>query len=176
MKKKTMEQEINNSINAFFDNEEVGENKLSHIKNTSLLANEPKGISTEKADTLVKILKTVFLFLPGAFFLYFSSIFFLYAFFIGKTSFLEFGFGFLLSLISVFMIMFGIGKIKDSKYLLIPTSICAISFILFLVSLLLPETFQVKLLFEYSAYLFPLILITPFLTKSLIDKKKITRY
>ena len=171
IKKTKVEQRIENSLNAFFGNESIfEENKLSHSDNTSLLKNQPEDVFTKKADAFTKILKTIFLFLPGAFFLYFSSIFFLYAFFVGKTSLFDLGFGLILWTASVLITVFSIGKIIETKYLLIPASICAVSFIFFISSLFLPEAMQVKFLFEYSAYLFPIVLIAPFLVKSSIDK------
>ena len=175
MKKTTIDQRIENSINDFFSSENIsGGDKLSCTNNASFLRNEPKVIFTEKTDTFVKILKMILLFLPGAFFLYFSSIFFLYAFFISKMSVLDFGFGFALWVLSAVMTIFGFGKITSLKNLLIPASICALSFILFMGSLFLPETVQVKFLFEYSAYLFPVVLIAPFLAKFLVDKIEVS--
>jgi len=40
----------------------------------------------------------------------------------------------------------------------------------FLISLLLPDLTQIGFLFVYSAYLFPLVLVSPYLTKKMIDK------
>ncbi len=171
MKKKTIEQRINNSINVFFDeSQNFGENKLSYVNNVALAKDESKTTFTEKADGFGKILKTVFIFLPGAFFLYFISIFFLYAFFIDKTNLLNFGFGLMFWVVSALMTMFGIGDIKKLRSLWIPASVCAVSFAPFVISLFLPSSMQTKFLFEYAAYFFPLVLIVSYLTKTLIDK------
>ena len=171
MKKKNIGQRINNSFNAFFDEtQDFGEIQLSYANNAQLAKNESEIAFTGKADNFVKILKAVFIFLPGAFFFYFTSIFFLYTFFVDKTSLLNFGFGGMFWILSALMIVFGIGDVKKLKSLLIPASISAISFSLFLISLLFPESGQVKFLFEYSVYLFPLVLIVPYLTNNLINR------
>lgn len=170
MKKPTVEQ-LENPLNVFFgDEERRGVNELARTADAPLLRNEPDVVADGKASAFVKALKMAFVFLPGAFFLYFSTIFFLYAFFVTKISMSGFGYGSALWASSALMVVFGIGSIENLKSLLLPASTCATAFILFMASSLLPETAQTKLLFEYAVYLFPAALIAPILVKSLIDK------
>lgn len=172
MNRPTIEQQIDNSIDSFFDAPEIdpGENQLVFASSSSLSKAAEQDVSAHPGDTLVKVLKTTFIFLPGTFFLYFSSVFFLHAFFIAKLSMLDFAFGIFLWLVSALMTMFGIGELHSRRSLYVPGSICGIAFAIFLVSLLFSEAAQIAVLFEYSAYLFPLVLITPYVTKKFIDK------
>lgn len=111
-----IEQQIEDSLNSLFGNEEsLGGHKPVYASDSSLLKNEPEVMFSEKANAFFKILKMVFLFLPGAFFLYFSSIFFLYAFFVTKTSILDFGFGLALWALSVFMLYSASERLKTSN-------------------------------------------------------------
>jgi hypothetical protein len=172
MKRTTIERRVKNSVTAFFATEEENLNgsQLSFADECSLLSPGPATGFNEKGDTFLKILKQIFLFLPGAFFLYYGSTFFLYACFITKLNMFGFGSGLVGLAVSSFMTVFGIGSIKNFKHLTIPASICAVSFLVFILSLLLSsEATQVKFLFEYSVYLFPLVLITAYSVKKLAD-------
>lgn len=171
--KKVLESQIANQKTPFFDHwRHFEKGEVSRVNQNSLLGNEDKLASDEKKAILVTVLKTIFIFLPGAFFLYFDSIFLLYTFFIDKTSLFDLGFGFVWLTGSALMTVFGIGNIRKAKHFLIPASILAISFTVFMISNILPDSIQTKVLFEYSAYLFPLVLTIPYLTKVLIGKEE----
>jgi hypothetical protein len=172
MKKTTFERRVENSVAAFFATDEnAASSSLCLADESALLRQERVASFNEKGDTLLKILKQVFLFLPGAFFLYFGTTFFLYAYFVTKLDLFGFGSGFVGLLISSLMTVVGIGSIKNLKHFSIPASICAFSFLVFMLSSLLStETTQAKFLFDYSIYLFPFVLISAFLVRKLADK------
>lgn len=177
MKKTKLERRVNNAVEAFFRTEEDNSDggRLSFVGESSLLREQAREQAVadfdKKGDALLKILRQIFLFLPGALFLYFISMFFLYACFVTKLDMFGFGPGLIGLVVSSFMTVLGIGSIKNLKYLTIPASICACSLLVFMLSLLLPsEGTRVKFLFEYSVYLFPVVLITAFSVKRWVEK------
>ena len=115
-------------------------------------------------NVFLKLIKTLFLFLPGAFLLYFTSIFFLFAFFVDKMSMLSFNPG--LWLLGVLMTVVGSNGLKSWKGFLIPAAIYSMSFFVFLLSFAFSGIDQVKFLFEYSIYFFPIILIAAYLVQN----------
>ncbi len=166
MKKTKFDQRINNAFTAFFDDdqENFGENSLTFAPDSALLKPEPAAQFNEKGDRLVKILKRVFLFLPGALYLFF-----------GTLSILSFEFLWnpltilVVFLIGSFMTIFGIGNLKSPKHLAIPLSIVVVGIAAFG---LFSTLGGLKYVFEYGIYFFPLALIAPVLAKSLVDDKK----
>jgi len=76
MKKTKLKHRIDNAVNAFFDNnrEIYVENNLTFASDSALLKQETAARFNEKADVLVKILKRTFLFLPGAFYLFYGML------------------------------------------------------------------------------------------------------
>lgn len=173
MKKTDLRRRIDNSIEAFFRDPEdaSGAGGLSLVGETSLRRQEAESDLNKRAGVLTKVLRRIFLFLPGAFFLYFASLFLLYACFVTGLDILGFGPGFVGLVVSSFMTVVGIGSVKDSKHLTIPASIFACSLLVFMVSLLLPAgPTRATFLFEYSAYLFPFVLLTAFGVRRWVEK------
>jgi len=166
MKKTKIKQRIDNAVNAFFDHdqENFGENSLTFASDSALLKPEPAEQFNEKGDRLVKTLKRVFLFLPGALYLFFGTLSILsFEFLWNPLTFL------VVFLIGSFLTIFGIGNLKNPKHLVIPLSIVAVGIITFW---LFSTLGNLKFVFEYGIYFFPLALIAPVLAKSLVDDKK----
>ena len=165
MKKTKLKHRIENAVNAFFENdrENYVENRLTFAGNSALLKQETAVRFNEKGDVLVKILKRTFLFLPGAFYLFFGtlSVFAFDVIQIQPIAILP------MFLIGGFMTIFGIGNIKNPKHLAIPLSICAVGTAAFAFFSMFDG---IKSVFEYGIYFFPLSLIAAFLAKSLVDK------
>ena len=164
MKKTKFKQRVKNAASAFFENEREnsGEESLSFANDSALLKQETVERINEKGDVLVKILKRTFLFLPGAFYLFFGTLSALsFEFFWSPQSILT------VFLVGSFMTIFGLGSLKNPKHLLIPLSIVAVGIAAF-------EIFSaigsLQCVFKYGIYFFPLALILPFLAKSLADK------
>lgn len=164
MKKTKIKHRIGNAVNAFFDNDRKNydENSLSFACHSGLLKQETIGRVNEKGDALVKILKRTFIFLPGVFYLFF-----------GVLSIFSFDFlwnpltALAVFLIGSFMTIFGIGNLKNPKHLAIPLSISAVGIAVFSVFSMFGD---IKYVFEYGIYFFPLALIAPLLAKSWVDK------
>lgn len=163
MKKTKLKHRIENAVNAFFDDREnYDENGLIFVADSRLQKRETTARAKEKGDVLVKILKRAFIFLPGALYLFFGTLTIFSFDFLWNPA-----LAVLVFLIGSFMTIFGIGNLKNLKYLAIPLSICAIS----LAAYAIFSTFGgLKSVFEYGIYFFPLALISSFLVKSLIDK------
>lgn len=164
MKKTKIQQRVKNAVNAFFDNdaEDFGENGLSYARDSALLKQETAAALDEKGDVLVKILKRTFVFLPGALYLFFGTLsVFSFDFFRHPMTILA------VFLIGSFLTIFGIGSLKNPKHLAIPLSIVAVGIITFG---LFSTLGNLRFVFEYGIYFFPLALIAPFLAKSLVDK------
>ena len=167
MKKTKIDQRINNAFSAFFehDQENSGENNLAFAHDSALVMQEPAAQFDEKGDRVVKILKRTFLFLPGAFYLFFGTLMaFSFEFFRDKPLSLLAAFA-----IGSFMTVFGVGSLKNQKHLAIPVSIVAVASAAFAFFSTLGN---LRTVFEYGIYFFPLALIAALLAKSLADDKK----
>ncbi len=165
MKKTKIEQRVKNAVNAFFDHdqENFAEDSLILAGDSTLLKPEMAARINEKGDLLVKILKRAFLFLPGAFYLFFGTISVLsFEFFWDKPWAILAAF-----LIGSFMTIFGIGNIKNPKHLMIPLSIVAVGMTAFL---LFSTLGNLKYVFAYGIYFFPIALVVSFLAKNLADQ------
>jgi len=121
-------------------------------------------------DKLIQILKSTFLFLPGAFFLFMMSSFTFFLFFDMDMSLFEVARILPWLIVPAFMVMFGMSDVKNPKNLFIPLSIVALGFIAYLVSALFGDGMDPKFLIKYSPYLFPMVLATPFLIKNLLSE------
>src|SRR5688572_21824930 len=164
MKKTKLKQRINNAVNAFFENdhEQFEENSLSFAADSALLKQEAAAPFFEKGDIFVKILKRTFLFLPGAFYLFFGTIsVFLFEVWSNPPAVLA------AFLIGSFMTIFGIGNIKNPKHLFIPLSIVAVAIFAFS---FFSVVGNIKYIFEYGIYFFPMALIASVLAKNWADK------
>ncbi len=164
MKKTKIKDRFENAVNAFFaEDERLDQNSLMSAADSRLFKQETALRMSEKGDILVKILKRTFLFLPGAFYLFFGtlSVFAFDVIQIQPLAILP------IFLIGGFMTIFGIGNIKNPKHLAIPLSISAIGIAAYAVFSILGGE---KAVFHYGIYFFPLALIVPFLAKGLVDK------
>lgn len=142
---------------------------LTYRSNTDL--SKTKETSAESnGDNWLKIIKGLFLFLPGAFLLFMSSTFLFEAFFSMNLDFVQVLSAMPWMLLWGFMVLFGIGDVKNPKHLAIPFSIVAISLAVFLISYLLGDSSKSWFLSYYSIYLFPLVLIAPLLVKNMISE------
>ena len=165
MKKTKIQQRIKNAVNAFFDNEQenFGENSISFVNDSAVLKRETDALFSEKGDLLIKMLKRTFIFLPGAFYLFFGTIYVVFfEYFPENPRSVLAAF-----LVGSFMTIFGIGNIKNLKHLAIPLSIVAVGITTFSLFSMLGI---LKYIFEFDIYVFPIALIAPFLAKSLVDK------
>lgn len=183
MKKVATETRLETSYASFFEPESSADNQnLDFINKHEILNNE-----SIKPNPLLKLLKQIFFFLPGAFLLYLISfigtIILIYSF-SAQGSIEIFGIRsvplqmiifLIIASLGAFMTWFGLGDIKNKKHLGIPTSIIITSGIIALVSIFFGDVLGFAGLFDvmnyYFIYLFPLILVVPILVKGWVDRK-----
>jgi uncharacterized membrane-anchored protein len=146
--------------------------------NEELILRENTGVLTldylEKSngDMWISLLKQVFLFFPGTLLLFMTSGFIFDAYFSGIIDFMFVIGGLPWILMYSFMMIFGIGDIKNPKHLAIPLSVVSVSLLIFLISTFLPDSLHNKFLYEYSIYLFPIALILPNFVKNVIEESE----
>jgi uncharacterized membrane-anchored protein len=149
-----------------------------NFANEELVVRENTGVLTldyqtkSNGDTWISLLKQVFLFFPGTLLLFMSSGFIFDAYFSGMVDIMFVIGGLPWILMYSFMIIIGIGDIKNPKHLAIPLSVVLVSLFIYLISTILPDSLHNKFLYEYSIYLFPLALITPFFVKNTIEESE----
>lgn len=163
MNKTKFDRRLDDAANLFFDHEQgnFGDDRLSFARAAAL---EPAAAATpgEKGDALVKGLKRVFIFFPGALYLFFGTVSvltfdFLWNPFAVSTIFL----------IGALMTVFGLGSLKNPKHLAIPLAIVAVGGAAFA---FFSAIGGLRYVFAYDVYFFPLALVAAFLVKSLGDE------
>lgn len=187
MKKTKLDTKSEIFDDAFFDNENWDKNDaLNFAGDTKLSENEKDDGFIPIRKPFVGILKQAFLFLPGAFLLFFMSfgaaiIFMEIAVYGRALKSLPDDFPFQFALIGLIifagtlMTWFGLGDIKNRKHFAIPASLIVTGATIGAIVKALSKISDLadKMLddFYYLIYLFPLALIIPILAKSIIDRK-----
>ena len=117
MKKTTLTDDPPRDFQTFFDEEFLAANPLAVRENAALLPNDSVSKSDSLLDSSLAIVKWLFLYLPGAAAVHLVLMGLALAAFYGDW-FIELFLG-MLGILSVaaFMIMFGLGKLRDLKYL-----------------------------------------------------------
>jgi hypothetical protein len=167
MNKTKIDQRINHVFNTFtaHDRESFGEDGLTFAPDAAVLKAAPAATRIEKGDRLLKILKRTFVFLPGAFYLFYGTISILSFMFLRDQPWAIL----VVFLIGSFMTIFGIGSLRNPKHLAIPVAIVAVAVAAFGVFGTLGN---LGFVFKYGVYFFPLALIAAFLAKSWGDDRK----
>jgi len=187
MRKVKLDTKSEKSADASFDRENPDENealsfagraKMSEIKRNEGFADEP--------NPFVKLLKQIFLFLPGTFLLFFMSfgaaiIAMEIVVFRRPLETLPDDFPFQFALIGLIILLgtlmtwFGLGDIKNRKHFAIPASLMITGATL---GAVVKATASLSDLadrmldnFSYLIYLLPLALIIPILAKGIVDRK-----
>jgi len=187
MRKVKLDTKSEESADAFFNNEIPAKNEaLSFVGSVEMSEIEADKVFTDKNKSFIKLLKQVFIFLPGAFLLFFMS-------FGAAIIFMEivvyrraletlpddFPFQFaligLIILVGTFMTWFGLGDIKNRKHFAIPASLIVTGAIIGAVIKVAASIFDLadRMLddFSYLIYLLPLALVIPILAKGIVDRK-----
>lgn len=168
MKKTKLIERIENARNAFFElNDEKDSETLVSAYGSHALENTECAAFSEKAGPWMNIARQVFLFLPGAFLLFFTPL---------AVTFFAPQIGFSLQMLfwlltGTFSCLIGLGSLRNTKNLLIPFSIILFSAVLGILFSLFPGNLQAALYFEYSIYLFPFVLAGSKVLKDSIDDK-----
>lgn len=165
MKQTKFKNRVEHAFDVFFDEEPENraENQLTFAAESGWLEPKKNERLEEKGDVFVKILRRAFLFLPGAFYLFFGVISVL-TFDVLKLQ--PFSVAVMLA-IGGLMTIFGLGDIKNPKHLAIPVSIGFFAVAAYLIF----STFGgLGAVFDYGVYFFPPALMAAVLAKNLADK------
>ena len=187
MRKLKLDTKSEKSADTFFDNENPDKNEiLSFVNSANILELEKEKGFIDEHKSLIKLLKQVFLFLPGTFLLLFTSygaaiifmeiVVYRRAF---ETLPDDFPFQFalmgLLICLGTLMTWLGLGDLKNRKHLAIPASLMVAGAITgaTVKATAKISDFADRMLddFSYLIYLLPLALIIPILAKSIVDRK-----
>ena len=172
MKKTTLTDDPPRDFQTFFDEEFLAANPLSVRENAALPAHNSVSKNDTLLDNSLAAVKWLFLYLPGAAAIHFVLMGLALAAFYGDW-FIELFLG-LLGIFSVaaFMIMFGLGKLSDLKYLKVVLGV-------FLTSALAAIFYSLLIVFMPGDFFgfflkltLPLPVLAGFLIKKMIDKEK----
>ena len=123
MNKVKLDDRIENAMNAFFETEtDRGEFALAYGGNETAMAADDTAFS-EKADKWTGWLRGVFLFLPGAFVLFYMTLTIIFFYPLAGLSFQ----GVFMFFSGIFLTYAGSGSLKNMKNLVVPGSIIAVA-------------------------------------------------
>ena len=186
MRKVKLDDKSGKSADAFFDDENPVENEaLSCAGGAKLSEIESEG-SAGESKSFINVLKQIFLFLPGAFLLFFMSfaaamiaveiiVFSRPIASLPDDYLLQFALIGFVIVLGTLMTWFGLGDIKNRKHFAIPASIIitgATTGAIVKAAAKISD-FADRMLdnFDYLIFLFPLALIIPVLAKGIVDRK-----
>jgi hypothetical protein len=149
-----IDERFEKAVNAFFEpvTDDAALAKRYGTDEIAVIESEP---ISQTADRWLTIARQVFLFVPGAFLLYFSvlsTIFFFPQ--MGLTLQMV-----LMMLSGAFLTLAGVGDIRNTKNLTVPATIAGFGAAFAIIASLFPLPSQADLYFWYSIYLFPIALI-----------------
>ena len=175
-----------NQSDTFFDSEKTDENKsLRFVGNAEILKLEDN--PADEPKSFHNVLKQIFLFLPGAFLLFYTSfaaamiaaeivVFRRPAANLPDDYPLQFALIGAVIILGTLMTWFGLGDLKNRKHFVIPASIFITGATLGAIirtAAKISDFFDRMLDdFNFLIYLFPLALIVPVLAKSWVENKK----
>ena len=172
MKDVKFKERLESAFEAFFDDGKLDDNNsLEFVNDAAIFRVEESESFAEKNRILINILKQVFLFFPAAFIL-FNMFFAVTVLFITSTNegYQPYQWNFFVALgLGILGTWFGLGDIKKAEHLAIPFSVISISLIMALVTSLSPMLVEWMFTKANAFLFFPLVLITPFLVKGLVD-------
>jgi len=172
MKKVKLKERFDNAAQAFFDHEKPEDSFLTTYETSSAVEKAPYFSKTTRS--VFNVLRQLFLFLPGTFVLYPTTIA-LTAIVISGDARYELSF-FLVLLLNVFASAFltvlGLGDVRKPKYFAIPLSIIAIGILFGILCFWLFDSgIGLRIFLEkFAPYYFPLAFIVPVLVKGWLDK------
>ena len=187
MRKVKLNDKSEKSADAFFDDENFRETEaLNYADGAKMSKHKTDKNSAGESKFFINALKQIFLFLPGAFLLFFMSfaaamiameiiVFSRAVETLPDDYLLQFGLIGLVILLGTLMTWFGLGDIKNRKHFAIPASLMVTGAIIGAVVKAAANISDLadKMLddFSYLIYLLPLALIIPILAKSIVDRK-----
>ncbi len=172
MKKTTLTEDARVDFQTFFDEESFSAGQMT-IRRDAALQNNPALETNSLLDNFLTAVKWIFLYFPGAAAIHFILMGFALSFYYGDW-FVELFLGMLgIFAVAAFMIMLGVGKLFDLKYLKVVLGI-------FLASSLLAILYGILIAFIpgdffgfFAKVTLPLPLLTGYFIKKDIDAEKV---
>lgn len=165
MNKIKLDDRIENAMNALFEAEaDRSQFALTYTRGDAAIALD-EATFAEKAGKWIGILREIFMFGPGTFYVFYSTLKMLYFY---PTVGLNY-YGFVLA---VFFMYAGLGSLKEFRNLIVPAVVIVMAFAVAFISNLLPGKDVGDLYFTYSIYLLPNVLIAAKLIHYWVSDKK----
>ncbi len=123
-------------------------------------------------DFLIGLFKKTLLFLPGAILLFMTANFLFLTFFSHYWDLFQVFLSLPWVALYGFMVMYGLGDIRNPKHTLLPISIVLLSFFFCLIPLLVTNTGFISHFYSRSFYLMPLVLMVPVIVKQWVETEQ----
>lgn len=166
--KTKLKERIKNARHAFFANDNSSHGAIAFRNGCDLQNQEASEI---ESSSIWKFAKIILFFVPGVSLLYFVTLI-LADIVISQAENIQYTtFAFFWLIFGAFLIMFGVGKLSELKYLKVVGSVLASTFVVAL--LFLFTSFEVKPEFfaGYSLYILPIIMFIAYVVKRRVDNE-----
>ena len=171
MKKTTLTEDSYNNYQMFFDEEDFTPNQMT-ISEESSLQNNSSSEEASFLDKFLTVVKWIFLYFPGVSAIHFIMVGMALLFFYDGW-FIELLLGTLgIFAVSTFMIMLGIGKLRDLKYLKVVLSVLLTSSLMAILYGVLAVFIAGDFFGFFAKITLPLTLLVGYLVKTNIDGEK----
>lgn len=162
-----LDDRIENAMNAFFETEPAhGSLAMRYAVHDELMVSAEPAFS-EKASKWSGLLREIFLFGPGVFFLFYMT---LVVIFFYPTLGLQFGGLFMLSA-AAFMTYAGSGDLRHTKNIAVPATVVAVASAVAVIRSIFPVPEHLSPYFSWAIYSFPLALVAAKLVQMWLAEK-----
>ena len=171
MNKVKIEEKIESLFEDGFDNRQI-----SVFQNEATLENLKTSNNEEHLDNFLSLIKLVFLYIPGAIMIHFVGMFSYFFIWFGLefSDLFELSAGMIVGLIiGTFLVMFGIGKLKDLNYLKVPAMVFATSILISIIFAIVSAFTGMGMTGIYLLATFPITILLGYIIKRNIDKDQI---
>lgn len=171
--KTTLKNRINNAREAFFANDNFPPAQITVREGNFNLQNQHGDDLGAASFNIWAITKILVFFVPGVSLLYFVTLILTELIVLQNENILNLTYSFFWLGLSAFLVMFGISKLAELKYLKVVASIFVATLAFASVFLFGPVDAQGVFFGGYSLYFLPIILSIAYLVKKWIDKDSI---
>ena len=171
MKPTKIKQRVANAVDAFFADETFSPGQIAVREHDFDLQNRNGDDSESVSFSFWAFAKCLFFYVPGVSLLYFVTLFLTYVSFTQIEDVRHFSFAFFWLGFGTFLMMFGIGKLANLKYLKVVAAVLVASFAVAFSFLFALGEMKGKF-FGDSLYFLPIIILVGYLTKKRIDREE----
>ncbi len=168
MSKIKLDDRIENALNAFVATEYRHGSMTMTYSVDNGMAITPAPAFSKKVDKWSCLLRELFLFGPGTFLLYFTTLLVVFFYPIGGVSFA----GFFMVAATAFVTYAGVGNLRQIKNLAVPATVIAGAALVSVIRSFFPVPEYLSPFFSWAIYSFPLVLIAAKLVQMWLAEKK----